>query len=154
MNIIEAVKSGKPFRHHTWGENQWASMESDRMVATSVESLIMDDWEIKEDLKDQAPDLTVTFEEFKLKENPKKYEIHPGVWAEDIKFETYSNKEEVLAYAYESPMYNFSNGAKVIIFTDKSLPEEDTDFRKSPDGWFKRRPELDIKKQKHTSWIE
>ena len=51
MNIVEAIKSGKRFRHKSW--QNWHTavnnpMESESLMQTPIAHQISDDWEVEE----------------------------------------------------------------------------------------------------------
>ena len=51
MNIIEAIKSGRRFRHKSWQDWHTAvnnPMESESLMQTPIAHQISDDWEVEE----------------------------------------------------------------------------------------------------------
>ena len=70
MNLIDAIKSGRPFRRETWGDDMWAHACADKDGETTVMftdgttfqpyvfDLVADDWEIQEQ------SITITRSEF------------------------------------------------------------------------------------------
>ena len=47
MNLIEAIKSGKPFRRTSWGSRQFIDPRSDRLDLP-LDAIVADDWEVDE----------------------------------------------------------------------------------------------------------
>lgn len=46
MNIIEAVRSGKPFKRKDWSDKSWQTADNNSFI---TEEVLADDWEIKPD---------------------------------------------------------------------------------------------------------
>ena len=49
MNIIEALKTGRPFRRKDMGDD-WLSLDPQDCLAVPVESLLSDNWEVKPEI--------------------------------------------------------------------------------------------------------
>lgn len=68
VNLIDAVKSGRPFRRHHWIEGTWSILDEDGDlkfvgslcgVSPQKEDILADDWEIQE------PTVTITWSQLK-----------------------------------------------------------------------------------------
>ena len=57
MNIIEAIKSGRPFRRKIWIQDYFRPIDGYRTYTLDEGSLTADDWEIEEEF------LTITRED-------------------------------------------------------------------------------------------
>jgi hypothetical protein len=55
VNLIDAVKSGKPFRRKVdvkvYGEDFWCTESFERGLAIGREDVLAEDWEVKPDVK-------------------------------------------------------------------------------------------------------
>lgn len=62
MNIIEAIKSGKPYRRISWSLDFWVPVEREDLTMQVTRSdLIADDWEVQKTVTITAEKLEIAF---------------------------------------------------------------------------------------------